>query len=139
MKILKTDEEYRESILKILKSKPKYFYLSTFNISINQEVLEMLKLMKGIKDVRVIVGVANPTPKQLKYLRGVFNDHKVPLKLVTDFHMKSVVSDKKIIVGGRNLTKSGWTDLSFEIVSQPNVIKMTKEFDNIYRKLKSIL
>ena len=139
MKILSTDKEFKESIVKILKSKPKYFYISSFNISVDDEMLEIFELMKKVKDVRVVVGLQNPTPKQLGYLRYIFNKHKIPSKLVTGFHLKSVVSDKKIIVGGRNLTKSGWIDLSFEIVAQESVVKMTKEFDDIYKKLKTIL
>jgi len=139
MKILRTDEEYRESIMKILRSKPKYFYLSTFNIFINNEVLEMFELMKKVKDVRVIVGLVDPSPKQLLFLKNTFVKHKIPVKLVTNFHMKTVTSDKKTIVGGRNLTKSNWVDLSFEIVAQESVVKMKDEFDKIYKKLQSIL
>jgi len=139
MKILRTDEEFRDSIFRILRSKPSYFYLSTFNISINSEVLEMLKLMKGIKNTKVIIGLANPSTKQLVYLRNTFRDNKIPVKLVTDFHMKSVVSNDRAIIGGRNLTKSGWIDLSFEVLSQKEISKMKREFDSIYKNLKSIL
>jgi hypothetical protein len=138
MKILRTDEAFRESIFRILRAKPKYFYLSSFNISINSEILDMLRLMRDIKDVKVIIGLVNPTPKQLAFLRNTFKDNRIPLKLVTDFHMKSVVSDKKIIVGGRNLTRSGWLDLNFEISSQDNIVKMKREFDNIFKKVKNI-
>jgi hypothetical protein len=133
MKILRTDKEYRDSIMKILRSKPKYFYLSTFNISVNDEVKEMLELMKGIKDVKVIIGLSNPSLQLRGFLHFIFGKYGIPVRLVKDFHMKSVVSDKKAIIGGRNLTKSDWADLSFEISAKSNITPLKQEFERIYK------
>jgi phosphatidylserine/phosphatidylglycerophosphate/cardiolipin synthase-like enzyme len=126
MKILRTDEAFRQSIVKILRSKPKYFYLSTFNISINDEVKEMLELMKDIKNVKILIGLSNPSDQLCGFLHAIFGKYGIKIRLVKDFHMKSIVSDKKAIIGGRNLTKSGWTDLSFELISKPNILSLKK-------------
>jgi hypothetical protein len=138
MTILNTYSKFKRSIFSILKSKPKYFYLSTFNISIDEDVRDMLKQMKGVKDVKILIGVNDPSPKQISFLKNTFRDLKIPMKLVTNHHMKIILSDSKAIIGGRNLTGSEWTDLSFETTYKNHIAKLKEEFEIIYKKAKNI-
>lgn len=123
MKILKTNEEYESELLKIISEKPKILYIASYGIKISDFTKELISKKKKT-DLRILVGYTNMSNKQQAFIKKQL----INVKFKKNCHLKLIVSDRCCIIGGRNLTDSGYNDLSFRI--KPNL-----ELKNYFLKL----
>ena len=66
--------------------------------------------------------------KKLSMIQHQEHFENINILYVQEWHGKMVVSDKEAIIGGRNLSSSGWKDYSFS-TSDPEVIEeLVNEF-----------
>jgi hypothetical protein len=124
--MITTDRAYIAQIEKMIRDKPSFLYISTFNWKVDKKLLNK---MKGIKDVRIIVGIPDNTTKaKLAFFKELSREYKnIRIVLKNGYHTKFVVSSNSAIIGGRNLTGSLWDDLSF-IVKNKKTLRELKEY-----------
>lgn len=127
MKLLKTKKAFYDEILRMSKEKPSFFYMATYNLSVENKMKLILSHLPDKSDVRVIIGVNEGcSVKQKDFFKSYFKKYKV--KLFNECHLKIIVSNKGVIVGGRNLTDSGWKDLSIKLISRDAIASIKAEF-----------
>jgi hypothetical protein len=154
MKMFITPEEHSQYHFERVADKPKTVIISTFGIycgitysgqdttqwgdKYRLATRDLMEAMRGIPDVRMLIGVANykscrnkqqclDCEKQYvqQLVRLVFHAELFPefqWRVTTELHLKCSIflypdKPKKIngIAGGRNFTDSKWADITFEL------------------------
>lgn len=138
MKILDTNQQFEQAILKMASDKPSFFYLATFNIRISKFTTQLFNLIPKECKTELIIGLSDRTSKkQINFLYEYFKQYKhIKVKFVANFHTKLVITNKLAILGGRNLTSSDWYDLSFVTESRPEISKIRKKFEKMFGQIK---
>lgn len=136
MKLLKTNKEYINELLECAKSNPRYFYFSSYNLSLDRYFETILNSLPKACDVKIIIGVNKTiSKKQISFYKSRLG--KYNLKLVKDHHLKILITNKSVILGGRNYTNSGWDDLSVKIPKK-STDGLISYFNTIYNKRNKI-
>jgi hypothetical protein len=135
MRILETSNDFRTAIYNILQAKPRYLYLASYGLNLNSEFIK--KLFKNApKNTRLIIGTRDQLSPLSMWMKKHFDHQEIPTRFVEEFHGKIVVSDKGVIIGGRNLTDSEWEDYSFFSNSKKTIGLCKKAFENSWRRAK---
>jgi hypothetical protein len=138
--ILKTNAEYVRAIKRLAAKKPKFFYMATFNISVDDTFTEILNTLPENCETRILIGVhSKAVNKGLPdFLKRYFKDKKVSYKLAGECHTKLLVTSDGGIIGGRNYTGSEWDDVCMKFKSAYTIRKMKQYFQELYKSKKSI-
>ena len=134
MKVLETNKDFELAMYEILAEKPKFLYIATYGINLSNEFAK--KFFKNVpKNTTLIVGIRpNDSPWISDYIGKWFHGTNITVHVYYEFHTKMVVSDKYAIVGGRNLTNSGWEDRSFLLTSKSSVKQCKSSFEKFLKK-----
>lgn len=131
MKVISNNYNYYKELKTLSKNRLEYFYIATFNIKLDKDIYEILNnLTKNkCKDVKILIGLNNPSLAQINFLKKELSKFKnVEYRLFINSHLKMLVTNKKSIIGGRNLTKSEWKDVGVEFINKVNINKLKVEF-----------
>lgn len=132
MKLLKTTASYYNEILKLSKSKPTFFYIATFNMNVDDKVKSIFKNLPIKCDVKLLIGVGDASDRQVAFYKSTFSN--VQLKLLRNSHLKIVITNNEVIIGGRNITNSDWVDLSVTFTSKNTISQIKSEFLSNFKK-----
>ena len=144
-------DDYIKQATNLVKdfSNEKKIRVSTFNMYYSSDsktdtLMNMLRLQQ--ERVKMVVGVSygectsgcsycalkntRLSDRLLKY-----KEDKFDFKIVGEHHMKYFSNGEKAIVGGMNLSLSGYTDMAYLVQDQKEVKKMDRYFDTMYKKL----
>lgn len=143
MQIIKSFDEWCDSALSLLE-KSKYCYIVSFNMNYAEgdKVYQILKkatviehkILIGLNTMICAQGCQNcKINNQVKYdsvqrLRDFTTEYKVAQAL----HMKAFITSNGVIVGGMNMTGSGWTDRSFVSRDKKLVKELLADFQQVY-------
>lgn len=127
MKLLKTKKEFYNEILKLASENPTFFYMASYNLNVDDNIKKIFKKLPAKCDVKIIIGLnENASIKQREFLKNYFSEYEI--KLLQACHLKLIVTNKGVILGGRNLTDSDWKDLSVLFISKNTISEIKKEF-----------
>lgn len=128
MDLITTRDEFESTVMCIKhNSKPSFIYISTFNIKVGKFMDSILSTKCPIK---IIIGHADMSKKQRIFLDKWFSNYpNVKVRYRKNYHTKFILTDKAVIVGGRNLTESGWDDISLLMRRKETLDKFKKYFD----------
>jgi hypothetical protein len=143
MKIIRTFDDWCDNALALLKNS-KYCYLVSFNLNY-QEGDKVYQILKQAIDIehRILIGLNTMICKanceacninnQVKYdnvrkLKDLTDNYKIAQAL----HMKAFITSNGVIVGGMNITGSGWTDRSFVSHDKKLVKELIADFNQVY-------
>jgi hypothetical protein len=123
MKLIKSFNEWCDEALQLLKG-AEYCLISSFNLNyteaLNDSVFDILQATSKIPH-RIIIGIStsqcipncphciiNNTVKyqNVDRLKSITNNYRI----VQELHMKSFITNNGVIIGGMNITGSGWID-----------------------------
>ena len=150
MKLIKSFNEWCDEALHLLKG-AKYCLISSFNLNyqeaLNDKVYEILKISSKIPH-HIIIGISTSqcTPNcahcinnnSIKYhnvdrLKSITNNYRI----VQELHMKAFITDKGVIIGGMNITDSGWIDRCISFNDIEMIKQMQIDFKEVYSIAKS--
>lgn len=135
MKILKTKSQYYSEIRRLAKSKPSFFYVASFNFSVDDSIKDIFSSLPKKCDTKLIVGVTESiSSKAISFLRSFSDNYNINLKLFKNCHLKIVISDNGAIIGGRNLTNSDWEDLSVLMINKKSISEFRVNFNKTFSK-----
>lgn len=140
--IITSYEQYIREAIKIIKNNSGPIRISSYGISFKSDSItrEFLDLVIKEGNSTIIVGTSYNicTPdcphcikknvlKTIQYFnyKFLYNVH-----FVKNVHLKLISRGDKGIVGGINLTGSGWTDAAV-VVKNDNLLELNKHFDSI--------
>jgi hypothetical protein len=143
MKIIRTFDDWCDNALALLKNS-KYCYLVSFNLSYQEgdKVHQILKQAAALEH-QILIGLNTMICKtdceacnvnnQVKYdnvkrLKDLTDNYKIAQAL----HMKAFITSNGVIVGGMNITGSGWTDRSFVSHDRKLVRELITDFNQVY-------
>lgn len=143
MKIIKTFNDWCDSALALLENS-KYCYIVSFNLNytVDDKVHQILKQATAIEH-RILIGLNTMICKanceacninnQVKYdnvkrLRDFTDNYKIAQAL----HMKAFITSNGVIVGGMNITGSGWVDRSFVSKDRKLIKELITDFNQVY-------
>lgn len=64
----------------------------------------------------------------------IFHKDNLSLMVKVDYHQKMIVSDKRYIIGGRNLSESSYADLSFSGTDQETIKSLKEIFERQFNE-----
>jgi len=127
MILISNKQQYYNEINNMSKKKSNYFYIATYNLNIDNNVMQILNnLKKNCKDIKIVIGLSNPSNKQISFLKYKLKDFQI--KIFNNSHLKMIVSDTSAIIGGRNLTNSDWKDTGVKFQNKSSIVKLKSEF-----------
>ncbi len=133
MKLLKTKQSFYSEILKLSKEKPSFFYIASYNMSIDDKMEKVFHNLPVNCDVKIIIGLNEDVGnKQIAFFKRWFSEYN--LKLFKNCHLKLVITNKSVIIGGRNITNSEWMDLSCAFIGKEIIAQIKKEFLSHFKK-----
>jgi hypothetical protein len=139
MKLLKSTAQFENEILQMARSRPEFFYASTFNLKVDSLMEMVIKILPKNCDVKILVGVNEDIhKKKLEYLRAFLKKHDIGFKITTKHHVKLILTNKKLIIGSSNLTRSDWRELNISITNKSEISQLRKHFLTIYQQTKKI-
>lgn len=140
MKLLKNTKEFERTVLSLAKRKPEFFYLSTFNIRIDEFLINVLKALPKNCDKRIIIGVNEDiTFSKVTALKKFLRGHDIAFKITTKYHIKMLVTNGKAIVGSSNLTRSEWLELNVLIQNPNEINQLKRHYRHLYGSCKKII
>lgn len=114
-------------------------YNWTYNPNFQSKLLDFTLSLKG-KDAKVLVGIGSrECTEGCPHCRDNIEDkvngistlrdylHPVELRAVADSHLKLVCTKKYSIIGGINMTGSGWADAAVKVKTTPEIIQLFDE------------
>lgn len=147
MKIIRNFTEWCDEALTLLKDS-KYCYVASFNINFAEgdKVYQIIQQASKM-DHKLLIGlntmVCKPNCQDCLITNNVKYRNVTKLKeftdnyrIVQDLHMKLFLTSKGFIVGGMNITGSGWTDRSFVSHNKENAKELLVDFLNVYHTAK---
>ena len=132
MKILDTNKKFYSELKTLSKSNPTCFYVASFNLNVDDEILGIFKNLPKSCDKKLIVGTSNFSPKLISFLKWKLDFMNI--KIYKDCHLKMVITDKGCIIGGRNITQSNWDDVSLLLINKNTYRELKTKFNNFYKK-----
>lgn len=147
MKLITNIDEYYDAISSVNNDR-KFLYMSSFGFSWNKETQEMIKnlhpdmLLIGISFTECTPGCQNCIAKnKRKYaVTKEFADFAhFAVKITDKLHLKLVLTDKEVIVGGMNISDSGWSDSAVLIKDKKLIKEYKKHFENIWDQHDNII
>lgn len=142
-------DAYLAACKKIANNKKRSFlYISSFGLSIMPEVQEEII---NLNPDKMLVGTHFPECKpgctacdsknrdRFNNLRKFQEEVKFDVKICDSLHLKVVVSDSSMIIGGINMTGSGWADSSVLINDSSLCKKYKRRFNDIWRNKPGVV
>lgn len=139
MKLLSNTEQFEHAILNIAKANPKFFFVSTFGLRVDDFLKMVIKVLPKDCVVKFLVGVNEDISKsKLIFLKTFFAKNNITYKITTNHHIKLIISDKSVIIGSSNLTRSNWSELNVLLTDKNSISKMRSSYLKTYEKSKSL-
>lgn len=137
MKLLKGTTQFENAILSLAKRNPTYFYVSTFNIKIDNFITMVANILPKNCDKKFLIGVNESMSKsKVAFLKTTLLKYGLSHKITTKHHVKMVVTDNRAIIGSSNLTRSGWEELNVLINNKNEVNQLKRHFRHLYDNAK---
>lgn len=140
MKLLKGTTQFEHAILSLAKRNPTFFYISTFNIKIDNFLSMLLKALPKNCDKKIVIGVnENISKGKLIFLKEFLIKNGVQYKITTKYHVKMVVTNNKAVIGSSNLTRSDWQELNILTTNKTESAQLKRHFLHLYGTCKKIV
>ncbi len=150
MKLVKSFNQYCDEALQLL-NKAEYCLISSFNMtfveSSDDKIFKILNKASKIPH-KVIIGISTSqcipncnhciTNNAVKYhnvnrLKSITSSYRI----VQELHMKAFITSNGIIIGGMNITNSGWIDRCLVIKDKEIIKEMSDDFKSVYNIAKT--
>jgi hypothetical protein len=143
MKIIRTFDDWCNNALALLKNS-KYCYIASFNLNyrIDDKVHQIINRAADVNH-QILIGLSTMACKQncesciinnqvkydnVKRLGDLTGNYKIAQAL----HMKAFITSNGVIVGGMNITGSGWIDRSFVSKDKTLIKELITDFKEVY-------
>lgn len=133
--IITTYPEYLKEGIKILNKSPRgTVMISSFGFMMGRNTLDQKFLRACVdRDAKILVGIPDsPHPSLLKFVKYLKRGG-VRIKTTKNCHLKMICSKSACLLGGMNLTGSGWTDLVTMVRDKKDTAKARKLFNTKFR------
>jgi len=139
MILISNKKDYYNHINRESKKNNSFFYIATYGFKLEKDIEEILNNLKKTKckDVKILIGLSNPSIKQINFLKNKLSNYNV--KLFNNSHLKMIVNDTSGIIGGRNLTQSDWKDTGVKFLNKQSILKLKSEFLKNYNSRQGLL
>lgn len=146
--VINSYEEYMETCIKILNSSRGKVRVSTFNLFVNDDLTKrFLKMIPAKSDFIVGInytmceqGCSVCTAKAINKSNYLFKMKEMYGFAITEkHHMKYFQRGNLALIGGFNISGSGYTDMAILIEDKQKIKEMNSIFDIAYKEVKNDL
>jgi len=137
MILISNKKDYYNHINRESKKNNSFFYIATYGFKLDGDIENILNNLKNCKDVKILIGLSNPSLKQVSFLKSRLKNFNV--KIFNNSHLKMIINDTSSMIGGRNLTQSDWKDTGVKFFNKSSISQLKEEFLKNYNSRQGLL